>query len=353
MQAAVVVVGRSRRGSSRRRPAGLEARAERDRLTAGSTAGLAETTVEPSVPLRETSPIRAAGRAPRPRRRRDRIAFLLGPVDLAIIAAAASPSTQRNRARLDRPPERHHSSGLSLYRGIADADHMTAYLDAGRGQEATRDGARRNPRCRSRRARALPFGTLRSVVRSVLERAGPVGRVPGAELQGAPALRFGRLRVRRHHVLPVLVVAVAEQERDRAACGPVRPWRTPTGSRSCRFFDLHAPASAIPARRRRRVRIHGGAVDGDTSGQAVYDDRQPGAVDSPAVGKRSMRIARLCAAAARCQGTKPSSIESEMICPPASEGCGTPQASERQSPCRRRGAVRAPLRTTDYPSSRR
>src|SRR5205814_3832724 len=110
----------------------------------------------------------------------------------------------------------------------------------------------------------------------VLEGAGEVGVAGPRVLQGAALLRLRRLRVGGHHVAPVVVIAVADEQAHRAAEGLAVA--DPRQHFHRIALDLHAAAAAVSALAALEVGVDGRAVDGQTSWKSLHDHGQGGAV---------------------------------------------------------------------------
>ena len=165
---------------------------------------------------------------------------------------------------------------------------MTADLHVELGQEPFADRARRDPRRRFTRRRALE--NVACVVTIVLEQSGEI-RVPGTDARhrapsrrepasgAARRLARGQLflaRRRVHHVLPVLPVAILDAHRDG---------RTDRLSRSYTrqeldgvAFDLHASAAPIALLPSRELDIHVLGEQGQTGGHSFQHADECGSV---------------------------------------------------------------------------
>ena len=191
------------------------------------------------------------------------------------MAAPASASAQRTGLCVHRRRGASQASGVAAgQRGLADADDVAADLDARPRQQGLGQAAGGHPRRRLARARALEH--VAQVVGQVLQGAREVG-VPGPRvLERAARLGLGRLRIGRHHVPPVLVVAVPDDQGDRAAEG--HPVADAGEDLDGVGLDLHAAAAAVAALAAAEVGVDGGAVHGDARGQAVHHHGERGAV---------------------------------------------------------------------------
>src|SRR5437867_5774144 len=104
----------------------------------------------------------------------------------------------------------------------AQFDHMGPDLDLELFQQHLADRAAGDPR--HRLARACPLQDVARVLAVVLERAGEIG-VPGAGTRDLAApLGTRRVRFGRHHVLPMLPIAVPYEHRDGRAEGLAGPY---------------------------------------------------------------------------------------------------------------------------------
>ena len=200
-------------------------------------------------------------------------AFLAASIS-AIIAVAASGSAQRTglsstaarrlpgrRPRRGRPRVPMRSTWLRTSMPAAASRHL--------GQPAGGDA-------RGRLARARALEHVAQVVGQVLERAREVGVAGPRVLERAALLGLRRLRIGRHHVRPVRVVPVADEQGDGAA---ERHAVADAGEHLHRVaLDLHAAAAAVAALAPPQVGVDGGAVHGQARGQALDDDGERGAV---------------------------------------------------------------------------
>jgi hypothetical protein len=151
---------------------------------------------------------------------------------------------------------------------------VAAHLDAGGGQHHLGQPARGHARRGLAGRRALEH--LAQVVREVLERAGEIGVAGPRVLEGPALLGFRRLRLRGHHVGPVRVILVADEERDGAAerLAVADPGKDLDGV----GLDLHAPAAAVAALTAPQVGVDGRPIHGEPGGQAFDDDGEGGSV---------------------------------------------------------------------------
>src|SRR5262249_15345892 len=149
-----------------------------------------------------------------------------------------------------------------------DAHDVAPDFDSGGGEEGL--GQTTGGHAGGGLARGGALEHVPQVVGQVLQGPGEVG-VPGPwMLQGATLLALRRLRIGSHRVAPVLVIAVADEQADGAA---QRLAVADAGEDLDGVaLDLHAPAAAVSALPPLEVGVDGGAVDGQTSGQALDDD---------------------------------------------------------------------------------
>ena len=158
-------------------------------------------------------------------------------------------------------------------------EHVRAHLDPDRSQERLGDGAGRDP---SRRlARAGPFQHIPHVGVAVLEDAGQVGMARSRERHGLPApavlLELGLVdRPRAHRRRPVPVVAVLDEERERAS---QRAAVTQAGARlDVVLLELLAGAPAVAGLPPGEVGPDQLVVELEPRREARDDDCQAGAV---------------------------------------------------------------------------
>ena len=140
----------------------------------------------------------------------------------------AQPWEDAARAHLDDPAERVAVGAGGVDRGLpalslaADLEHRTRDRDPELAQQCLRDGAGGDED--GRMASACPLERVPDVVVPVLEHSGEVGVTRPRQRHRLRSLA-GRLALRRpgiHPPLPVLVVAVADDEREwRAERAPV------------------------------------------------------------------------------------------------------------------------------------
>src|SRR5437016_6526683 len=121
---------------------------------------------------------------------------------------------------------------------------VAADLDAELLQQQLAHGAAGDPRHSLPRAR--PLENIARVLTIVLQAAGEIGVPgPGPGDLAPPLGPSGDVRLGRHHVLPVLPVAVPHQHRDGGAERLPRPH--PREPLDLVRLDLHAGAAAVPA----------------------------------------------------------------------------------------------------------
>src|SRR5439155_16506209 len=133
----------------------------------------------------------------------------------------------------------------------ADADPVAPHWRAGRVEQAANERPRRD--ARGRLAGTGPLEHTAQIVGDVLERPREVGVAGPWPLEGSPRLRLRRLRLGRHHVFPVLVVAVADHEADRAAEGGAVP--DPGEDLHDVALDLHTAAPAVASLAAPQIRV--------------------------------------------------------------------------------------------------
>src|SRR6266568_402352 len=174
--------------------------------------------------------------------------------------------------RLDRHELRVGRGGVGEPRARADRDHPRGDPHAEAGEELLRERAERDRDGGGARARALEH--VAGVVEAVLERAGEVG-VAGADLGELPAAA----RVRGDEVLPVLVVLVPDDERDRRAEGHAAA----QAREELRLvlLDLLACAAPVPLLAAGEVGVHLGEVHRQPGGEPLRDRGEGGAVRLP------------------------------------------------------------------------
>jgi hypothetical protein len=95
-------------------------------------------------------------------------------------------------------------------------------------------------------------------------------------LEPASLARRVGLRLGSHHVLPVLVVLVADQERDRAAERAAVAHSREHLDRV--LLDLHAAAAAVAALPSPQVGVDRLAVDGNACRKPLDDDAESGSM---------------------------------------------------------------------------
>ena len=143
--------------------------------------------------------------------------------------------------------------------------------DAEGAQELLGERAGGHPRRRLAGAGALEH--VADVGVAVLEQPGEVG-VAGP--RRVDLLDLGVDRPRVHPLLPVGVVAVGDQDRDRAA------ERSPVAHAGADLdrvaLDLHPPAAPVAELAARHLAVEALAVELEAGGQALDDRDQPGAV---------------------------------------------------------------------------
>ena len=275
---------------------------------------------------------RATRASRRPRsRRRWRTAFTAG-IDIRAWArrpsrrrshCANEPRPGRHAARdhledrrrrlspclLGRVDRRHHGRGG----GLVGAAHR-ARLDAVEPLPGTaRSGARPRRRCAARgcaprrRRRAAARGPARRPPRAPSSRgrwrararcAGRRCRYLSAPARSAwpgrgyfsarRAFASGRLRIGRHHVPPVLVVAVADEQRDRAAQRPTVAHAAEDLDRVA--LDLHASAAPVAALAAAQVGVDRARSTARPAGRPSTTTVSAGPCDSPAVSMRSTPV---------------------------------------------------------------
>ena len=115
--------------------------------------------------------------------------------------------------------------------------------------------------------------TLRTSRVAELEQAGEVGVAGPRQVD---LLDLGVDRPRVHPLLPVRVVAVGDQQRDRAA--ERAAVADPRADLDRVLLDLHPAAAAVTELAPRHVAVERLAVDLEPRGQALDDRDQPGAV---------------------------------------------------------------------------
>ena len=275
MQAALVVV-EDLVVEGRARPlASLEARAQRHRLHRGDRhQGLGQAAVEPAVPLAERPEAGRKAADHHLEHAAHRVAGALGLVDLGDHRLRHRGVRTPDGAVLDAVERVPDDGGAVGQRGGADAHDVAADMDVGGVQQAADEGAGGDPR--GGLAGAGPLEDAAQVVGDVLERAREVGMARARPPERPARLGCGRLGVGRHHVLPVLVVAVADHEAHRASERRAVPHAGEDLHRVA--LDLHAAAAPVTALPPPQVRVDRGAVHGDARGKPFDDDREGGAV---------------------------------------------------------------------------
>ncbi len=166
----------------------------------------------------------------------------------------------------------------------AEGAHAAAQLDAGElGEQHLGEGAGGD--ARRGLAGGGAFEHVAQVAAQVLEAAGEIG-VAGA--RGLEAAQLGGAGVdcrgvRRHHLLPVGVVAVGDPQHQRRAQGDAAAHAA--ADLGGIALDLHAPAAADAVLAARQVAGEQREVDDQPGRQAEQGGRQPGAVALPAGGQ--------------------------------------------------------------------
>src|SRR5438034_3241278 len=126
-------------------------------------------------------------------------------------------------------------------RHAAQFDHVAADLDAELLEQEFADGATGDPR--PRLARARPLQDVAGVAPVVLQGAGQVGVAGAGPGHLTPPLGAGGIGLGRHHVPPVLPVAVPDEHGDGRAQRLARP--EPREPFDPVGLDLHARAAAV------------------------------------------------------------------------------------------------------------
>ena len=227
-----------------------------------------------------------------------RVAVLLRAVDLRDHGSAAAVASAQRTGLSSTPASASQGSAASPGGRVADADHVAADLGPGLAQQ--RLGERPGGDARRRLAGARALEHVAQVGGPVLERAGEV-RVPRPRVAQPSALarRVG-LRLRRHHVLPVLVVAVADQQRHRAAQRPAVAHARQHLDRV--LLDLHPAAAAVAALAAAQVGVDALALDGNPGRQSLDHDAERGTVRL-ARGEKAQHARHRGVRIACCQGT--------------------------------------------------
>ena len=148
---------------------------------------------------------------------------------------------------------------------------MAVDADVERRQELLGQRPRRDPGRGLARARALE--DVAHVAMAVLERADEVGVAGPRQVR---LLDLGLDRPGVHPLLPVRVVAVGDQERDRAA--ERAPVADPRSHLDRVALDLHPPAAAVTELATRHLAVDPLAVELQPRGQPLDDGDQPGPV---------------------------------------------------------------------------
>ena len=157
----------------------------------------------------------------------------------------------------------------------ADLEHRAGDLDPELAQERLRDGAGRDEH--GRMAGARPLERVAHVLVAVLEDTGEVGVAGAWQCHGLRALP-GRLAVGRprvHPPRPVLVVAVADDERERRS--QRAPVPEPGEHLDLVLLELLARAAPVALLAAVQVGVDRGAVEREPGGQAGQDrhERRP------------------------------------------------------------------------------
>src|SRR5881396_1428312 len=160
----------------------------------------------------------------------------------------------------------------------AQFDHMGPDVDPELFQQHLAHRAARDPR--HRLARARPLQDVPRVLAVVLERAGEIG-VPGARARDLTSpLGFplcpGGVGLGRHHVLPVLPIAVPHEHRDGGAEGLAGAH--PREPLDLVGFDLHAGAAAVAAHPPLQLGVDALGGQGEAGGDPLEDRHQPPSV---------------------------------------------------------------------------
>ena len=228
----------------------------------------------------------------------DRVAVLLGAVDLGDHRGRGRPVRAANRALLDRR-ELVPGDDVPVRRRAADADDVAPDLGSSLAQQGL--GERSRGHARGGLTGARPLEHVAQVGGPVLEGAGEV-RVAGPRVaQPAPLAGGVRLGLRRHDVFPVLVVLVADQQRHRAAeRAAVAHAREHLGRV---LLDLHAAAAAVAALAAPQVGVDPLALDGDSRRKALDHDAERGSVRF-ARGEKAQHVRHRGVRIACCQGTQ-------------------------------------------------
>ena len=214
-----------------------------------------------------------------------RLVLLSQPVDLGDHPLGRLGVEAADRVLVDRG-EVLRSEIASLggaHRG--DLDHVAVDADADRVEEGAGERASRHPG--GGLAGAGPLEHVPDVAVAELERPGEV-RVPGT--RQVRFLDLGLDRPRVHPLLPVRVVAVCDQDRDRAAEGA--PVAHPGADLDRVALDLHPPAAAMAELAPRHVAIERRPLQPEPGWHALDDRNQA----------RPVRLARCC----ECQSHAPS-----------------------------------------------
>ena len=198
------------------------------------------------------------------------------------IAALASGSRQRTgSSSTDAKSARGQVLALGRpHRG--DLGDVAVDADPERGEQAA--GERAGGDARGGLAGAGPLEHVADVVVAVLLGADQVG-VPGTRQVDLVDLRVDRPGV--HPLLPVGVVAVGDQDRDRAAQGATVAH---AGADLDRVgLDLHPPAAAVAELAPRHVAVERLAVELEAGRHALDDRDQPRAVRLACGGETEAR----------------------------------------------------------------
>jgi hypothetical protein len=143
--------------------------------------------------------------------------------------------------------------------------------DSERAKELLGERPRRDPRRRLARTGSLE--DVAHVAMAVLEDAGQV-RVPGP--WKVNLLDFGVYRPRVHALVPVLVIAVCDQHRDRASEGTTVAH--PGADLDRVALDLHPPPAPVAELAARHFAVERLAIKLQPRGQTLDDRHEPGPV---------------------------------------------------------------------------
>ena len=200
-----------------------------------------------------------------------------------VLARRVGAETRQDAAgaNLDDPPERVPVGARRVDRGLpalalaADLEHRARDLDPELPQQRLRDGSGGDVDGGVARARTLE--RVADVVMAVLEDAGEVGVAgPGQRHRLRPLPR--RLALRRpriHPPLPVLVIAVSHDERER--CSERAPVPEAGEHLDLVLLELLARAAAVALLASVQIGVDRGAVEREPGRQAGQDrdERRP------------------------------------------------------------------------------